>query len=506
MPVPSPRNKILPARGDYADLLANVAELGDGEICYAIDQDTIYMKEGTSLVSTGGSSYTDPLTTDGDVVIRSGGTTTRLAIGSQGQVLSVSAGGVPEWAAAYTAGVDSVNGLQGNVTLDLGTIDGVTISAPTAGHTLRWNGGSWLNAQLSYSDLSNTPTLATVATSGSYNDLSDKPTIPAAAPVDSVNGQTGAVVINLDDVNDVTLTTPTNGDVLSYNGTNWINSSAPPADISGSSVGQLNDVTITAAATGEVLRYNGSNWVDAQLAYSDLSGTPTLATVATSGSYNDLADQPTIPAAAPVDSVNSQTGAVVLDADDISDASTTNKFATSAELTKLAGIAAGAEVNTVDSVNSQTGAVVLDADDIDDTSTTHKFATAAQLSAADSALQSADIGVTVQGYDADTMKLDVHQVLTRSLAYNEALGNTSINLQVANCWRITSSITVPTPTNGVRGISGVFRITSGTLVWPSVFKFPGGSAPTITSYPAIIPYYVQDSTNILMGNVTEGIS
>lgn len=121
--------------------------------------------------------------------------------------------------------------------------------------------------------------------------------------------------------------------------------------------------------------------------------------------------------AAPVDSVNTQTGAVVLDADDISDAATTNKFTTAgdisklagieagatadmtsaeiktayesnantnaytdAEKTKLAGIESGAEVNTVDSVNTQTGAVVLDADDIDDTSTSHKFVTASDLS------------------------------------------------------------------------------------------------------------------------------
>jgi len=57
----------------------------------------------------------------------------------------------------------------------------------------------------------------------------------------------------------------------------------------------------------------------------------------------------------------------------------TNAF-TDAEQTKLAGIAAGAEVNTVDSVNTQTGAVVLDADDIDDTLTTNKFTTATDIS------------------------------------------------------------------------------------------------------------------------------
>jgi len=78
-------------------------------------------------------------------------------------------------------------------------------------------------------------------------------------------------------------------------------------------------------------------------------------------------------------SVNSQVGAVVLDADDIDDTSTTNKFTTASDISKLADIESGAQVNTVDSVNSQTGAVVLDADDIDDSLTSHKFVTSTDL-------------------------------------------------------------------------------------------------------------------------------
>ena len=42
------------------------------------------------------SDYADPLTTNGDIVIRSGGATTRLAIGSADQVLTVSSG-LPSW-------------------------------------------------------------------------------------------------------------------------------------------------------------------------------------------------------------------------------------------------------------------------------------------------------------------------------------------------------------------------------------------------------------------------
>lgn len=61
-----------------------------------------------------------------------------------------------------------------------------------------------------------------------------------------------------------------------------------------------------------------------------------LGAVATSNDYNDLDNLPTIPPTAPVDSVNGQTGTVILDADDISDALTTNKFATQAQLDEIA--------------------------------------------------------------------------------------------------------------------------------------------------------------------------
>lgn len=177
-----------------------------------------------------------------------------------------------------------------------------------------------------------------------------------------------------------------------------------------------------------------------------------------------------------------------------------------ADGTKLDGIAAGAEVNAVDSVNTQTGAVVLDADDIDDTSTTHKFATAAQLSAADSALQPGDIGSTVQGYDADNVVTDVAPTFTTTVQTTErTITAGAFDLSTGNHWTC-GAITVPAPTNATAGTSGLVRITAGPVVWNAVFKFPGGSAPTISSFPAIIPFYVQNSTNILMGNVAEGIS
>lgn len=61
-----------------------------------------------------------------------------------------------------------------------------------------------------------------------------------------------------------------------------------------------------------------------------------------------------------VDSVNGQTGTVVLDADDIDDSTTTNKFTSAAEISKLGGIEAGADVT--DATNVDAAGAVMNSD------------------------------------------------------------------------------------------------------------------------------------------------
>ena len=225
--------------------------------------------------------------------------------GSVDQVLKTDGSGNLSWVDQSGGGATALNDLTD-----------VNITAASTGEVLRYNGAAWVDAQLAYADLSGTPTnVSSFANDSGYLiDITGEP---------------------IDDLSNVSLTGVTTGDVLSYNGANWVNSAAPPANISGSSINGLNDVdtstsppvngdgliwnsgsgqwepgavgtgtvalngltdvTITSAATGEVLRYDGSTWVDAQLAYSDLSGTPALAPVATSGDYNDLTSKPSIP-------------------------------------------------------------------------------------------------------------------------------------------------------------------------------------------------------------------
>ena len=54
MPTPSNRTPLRVARGTYSNLNSSVSDIQEGEICYATDQDKLYVKEGSSLVSTQG--------------------------------------------------------------------------------------------------------------------------------------------------------------------------------------------------------------------------------------------------------------------------------------------------------------------------------------------------------------------------------------------------------------------------------------------------------------------
>ena len=99
--------------------------------------------------------------------------------------------------------------------------------------------------------------------------------------------------LNINNLGDVTITSATNNQVLKYNGSAWVNAT----DAGGATqLNELSDVTITSAGNNEVLVHNGVTFTNAELNYNQLINTPTLATVATTGSYNDLSNKPGVPA------------------------------------------------------------------------------------------------------------------------------------------------------------------------------------------------------------------
>lgn len=105
----------------------------------------------------------------------------------------------------------------------------------------------------SYADLTNKPTLAAVATSGSYDDLTNKPTIPA----------------DLDDLSDVTLTSPADGQTLVYDSTSeqFVNAT-PPSGVT--ALSQLSDVSLTTPASGNSLVFDGTEWANDTLDAADI--------------------------------------------------------------------------------------------------------------------------------------------------------------------------------------------------------------------------------------------
>ena len=64
MPTPSSRTPVRIARGTYSNLNSSVSDIQEGEIVYATDQDKLYVKEGSSLVSTQATVDPDTAVTD----------------------------------------------------------------------------------------------------------------------------------------------------------------------------------------------------------------------------------------------------------------------------------------------------------------------------------------------------------------------------------------------------------------------------------------------------------
>lgn len=107
---PVSRTAIRIARGTYVQLNASVADLEDGEICYATDQDKIYVKEGSALVSTQAVIPTDNAVT---------GTAQTFTAAQRGTITTLTPGSTvtPDFAASN------------NFTLTLG--QNTTIANPT---------------------------------------------------------------------------------------------------------------------------------------------------------------------------------------------------------------------------------------------------------------------------------------------------------------------------------------------------------------------------------------
>ena len=174
----------------------------------------------------------------------------------------------------------------------LDDLSDVSLTAPSGGNVLVYDGANWVDGLTSLDNLSDvTITIPNVGDIIMWDGVSwDQTSLDSA--VGSAGYIKGITASNLEDLADVVETTITTGDVLRWNGTNWVNyadsayatsaqgaladsatqpgdnistltnDSAFISDITGESIGDLSDVTITAPGTGSILRHNGVGWID----------------------------------------------------------------------------------------------------------------------------------------------------------------------------------------------------------------------------------------------------
>jgi hypothetical protein len=131
MPTPAPRTPIRPARGSYAQLLGSLGDLKEGEVCYALDRNTLYVKEGSTLIALGGTGggggsglTIDQVRTDGETktLVYSGGLLTAVN-GAQEQVsISYNPNGTVHTVIRTSGGLTITKTLSYNPDGTLGTI------------------------------------------------------------------------------------------------------------------------------------------------------------------------------------------------------------------------------------------------------------------------------------------------------------------------------------------------------------------------------------------------
>ena len=134
-------------------------------------------------------------------------------------------------------------------------------------------------------------------------------------------------------------------------------------------------------------------------------------------------------------------------------------------------------------------------------------------------LKSADIGVTVEAYDANIVKDNEVTDFTKQQYFgNVALTDASTiawnaeTAQVATFTFVSSNRTMGAPTNLVSGayygLAIIQNAGSNTLTWDSVFKWTGGTAPTLSTAAGAKDYFVfrSDGTNMYEQGRSLGVS
>lgn len=134
---PVSRTAIRVARGTYANLNASLADLEEGEVCYATDEDKLYVKEGSALVST-------QLTLPADNAVT--GTAQTFTAAQRGTITVLTPGATvtPDFAASnnYSLTLGQVTTIANPTNLVAGQSGSIFLVQGSTGYTASW-GSYW---------------------------------------------------------------------------------------------------------------------------------------------------------------------------------------------------------------------------------------------------------------------------------------------------------------------------------------------------------------------------
>ncbi len=137
----------------------------------------------------------------------------------------------------------------GKVDIGIGELNDVTLGTLNTNDMLIWDGTQWVNQPA--------PSSAVLG----LNDLSDvtitSPTQSQALMYNSSTGEWNNTTLLLNTISDVSILTPSANQVLAFDGTNWTNQNINLSGLSDVSLGTLN--------SGDVLTYNGTSWTNSAL-------------------------------------------------------------------------------------------------------------------------------------------------------------------------------------------------------------------------------------------------
>ena len=247
---------------DIGDVVTTTAANGE-----YLKYDGTYWRNATITLGTNTSgNYVQSLVAGTGVTLSNNsgeGSQPTIAIGQ-----NVSTGATPTFGRVIAPLTGNVTGnvtgnLTGNVTgtvsdisnHSINALSDVTISGQANGDFLRYQSGNWINdaVNLSTDTVGDYVSTLTEGTGISVTNTGGEGATPNIA-LDAV----------LDNLNDVVVSNATPGQVLKYNGTNWINDT----DNTGTtieSIDDIDDASIDTPLPYQGLMYNGTNWVNSNI-------------------------------------------------------------------------------------------------------------------------------------------------------------------------------------------------------------------------------------------------